>query len=150
MGESKETILQGFQARKRQKIQENFLRLMGAGVSVVAAARACKVSRAQLYRWKDSEPEFEAAWIEARTKFEAHRLEQVEDASFENAMAGSATMQKFLLQSYAPETYTERHELEIKERVLVWDLPIPKDFLDRLPPEQQALLAEQFQSVSAT
>lgn len=53
----------GIRYRRRRAA---FLRALGAGESVAAAARAARLAPGALYGWRESEPEFRRAWDAAR------------------------------------------------------------------------------------
>ena len=56
----------------------------------------------------------------------------------------SDSLTKLLLQSELPDKYTERKEIVVEERQIVWDIPIPQKFLDNLLPEQKVRLRTLF------
>lgn len=130
-----------FGGEKQAKRKADFLDMLTAGASVLMACDELNIGRTTVYKWKNSDPDFRSGWINARQDYKRKRLEILEDAAFDFATGdrkdGNATMLKHLLASYDPSTYVEKREVVVEERELVWDIPLPQRFLDRLLPEQQ-------------
>jgi hypothetical protein len=113
----------GEQRKEAQKV--GFLKFLKVTGRVNKACDELGLSRWIVYRWKDEDPEFAQAWIEAKSKAKRNRIEQLEEAAVERAMNDSDTLLRFLLQSYKPAVYRERSEVEHKGKVLIWDATKP-------------------------
>ena len=86
--------------------KEKFLRAYRTGMSVGNAARAAAVDRRTVYRWRDRDPEFAKAWLEAREGL----VEDLEMEAYKRAFKGNDRLLMFLLRSYKPVTYNERRQ----------------------------------------
>lgn len=75
---------------------EEFLRLLGSGCTVRAAAAACALDWSALYRRRKNDPEFAKAWEDAQRVSVKHLIAEAE----RRAMNGSDKLLMFLLQSY--------------------------------------------------
>ena len=108
-------------------LQVRFLNAYAIGGSVARACRACKMARANPYRWADSNPEFSDALAEAREVGVQH-LEDWALARAMDTMNPSDRLTEFLLKSLRPAVYRERvdHHLhgtvEHKKKVVLEDL----------------------------
>lgn len=99
-----------------------FLERLSQGSTVTDACKAAKISRATVYRYRDADPEFDAAWSEVHEA----STEQMEAEAFRRAVRGvqkpvyhlgkrvgsirefSDTLLIFLLKARRPDTYRER------------------------------------------
>lgn len=109
-------------SRAREPQASTFLDGLADSMSPTAAARRARVAVSEVYRWKDSDPEFGAAWLRA---YDAgtHLLE---DAANRRAFLGteepvwyqgkqvgtvrkpSDRLMELMLKARAPEKYRER------------------------------------------
>lgn len=103
-----------------------FLERLSEGATVTDAAKAAGVGRATTYRYRDSDPEFDAAWVEVHER----STEMMEAEAFRRAVKGvqkpvyhlgqrvgsvreySDTLLIFLLKARRPETYRERLSID--------------------------------------
>ena len=67
---------------KQQPIKDRFVEALRAGVSPGKAARAAGISRARAYDWRDEDPAFDRAWVEAV----AEGIDKLEDEAFRRAV----------------------------------------------------------------
>lgn len=72
--------------KKKQSKRQRFLEQLRLGWSISRAAKMSGVSRAQLYRWRDSDLKFANAWQEA----EEIGVDVLEDAAYARAVEGVA------------------------------------------------------------
>lgn len=112
---------------QQAEIKEAFLVLLAETCSVVKAARALNCERQSLYNWRREDPEFAAAWDEARKL----GIEALEDEAIRRAHEGveepvyqggklvggirrySDTLLIFMLKGNKPETYKDRTSAEV-------------------------------------
>ena len=78
------------------------------GGLVNESAHVSGVGRATLYRWRDADPEFAAAWEESVDT----GTEVLEKVAMKRAVDGSDTLLIFLLKSRRPEIYRDRAQFE--------------------------------------
>jgi AcrR family transcriptional regulator len=52
-------------SRKTEKTRQAFLKALAEGASVSKSAEAAGVARSAVYRWRDDDAAFKAAWVEA-------------------------------------------------------------------------------------
>jgi len=104
--------------------QARFLCAYAMGGSVSAAARTCKTSRANPYRWAESSPAFR----EALTVAKEYGVQRLEDWALTRAMDDmnpSDRLTEFLLKAARPEVYRERvdhrltGQIEHRKRVIL-------------------------------
>ena len=70
--------------KRKQSKRQRFLEQLQLGWSISRAAKISGVSRAQLYRWRDSDPKFAKAWQEA----EEAGVDLLEDTARQRAVDG--------------------------------------------------------------
>lgn len=108
--------------RTLQRAREKFLHTLSRGLSVTAACEAAKIGRSTVYQWRDTDPEFAAAWVEALES----GTDLLEDEARRRAYAGtdrpvfyegkqcgaireySDTLMCLLLKARRPTVYRER------------------------------------------
>jgi len=93
---------------RTDKKRAAFLKCLANGDSVQNAANVIGVSRGTVYRWKDEDKAFAAAWEEALDA----GIERLEDAAYKRALDGSDTLMIFLLKAKRPTVYADRQRLE--------------------------------------
>ena len=104
--------------------QERFLTAYSLGGSVSAAARACKTSRANPYRWAEASPAFREALTVAK-EYGVQRLEDWALSRAMDTMNPSDRLTEFLLKASRPEVYRERvdhrltGQIEHRKRVIL-------------------------------
>ena len=97
----------------RQKKQENFLKSLEGGVSVLAASKAADIDYKTIWRWRKDDEEFNnkvMAILDSRTMI-------VEDALFLNAAKGNLGAQIFYLKNRAKERWKDKIEEDINLNV---------------------------------
>ena len=82
--------------------KERLLQAHHWGATVTEAARWAGVSVATLYRWRDNDPEFSKAWLDARLTL----VDGLEREAFRRASQGSDRMLSFLLRYLSPKSIT--------------------------------------------
>jgi hypothetical protein len=70
--------------KRKESKRQRFLEQLKLGWSISRAAKISGVSRAQLYRWRDSDPRFAQAWQEA----EEIGIDLLEDTARQRAVDG--------------------------------------------------------------
>ena len=85
--------------------QDRFVEIFAMSLNVALAAQGAGVSRVSAYRERKKNPEFAAAWEDAREA----AAERLEAAAFERARNISDTLLIFLLKSHKPERYRENY-----------------------------------------
>lgn len=70
--------------KRRYRDRQRFLAALAAGMHVGAAARTIGITRQCAYQWRDSDPSFALAWVEALE----HRTDQIRSVEFKLAMEG--------------------------------------------------------------
>ena len=109
--------------------QERFLTAYSLGGSISAAARACEISRANPYRWRESSEIFEQALAIAKE----YGVQHLEDWALTRAMDTmnpSDRLTEFLLKAARPEVYRERvdhrltGQIEHRKRVILETLDV--------------------------
>lgn len=117
--ETHETPLEG------KKWRGPFLDALSQHGNVSRAIRAARVGRATVYRDRDADGEFKAAWEHARDL----GLDSLEDVANARARRDSDTLLIFLLKAHRPEKYRETTR-NINTNVQVdWD-KVPADVRD--------------------
>jgi hypothetical protein len=111
----------------KEEKQKIFLEALSSGLSVTAAVQAATpLSKMTVYRWRKSDPAFEAAWAEAleegtdKLEDEAHRraFEGVERPVYQGGVQVgsyreySDRLMEFLLKGRRPYKYRERTAIE--------------------------------------
>ena len=110
--------------------QERFLTAYALGGSISAAARACEISRANPYRWRESSEIFEQALAIAK-EYGVQHLEDWALARAMDTMNPSDRLTEFLLKAARPEVYRERvdhrltGQIEHRKRVILETLDVP-------------------------
>src|SRR5579863_6501592 len=84
--------------------RQRFCSILADGGSVTSAAQAIDVSRAALYKARDADPEFAAAWDEAIES----GTDALEDEAVRRAKNSSDTLLIFLLKARRPERFKDR------------------------------------------
>lgn len=92
-------------AEKKRKFCEALVR----GQTPDLAAQAIGINRATAYRWRDSDPNFAAAWLDARE----HKTEVVENVLYRKAVAGEAWAVCFFLRGHRPELFNRRQQIAL-------------------------------------
>jgi len=69
---------------KQQPIKDRFVEELRTGMSPGKAARTAGISRAGAYRWRNEDPAFDRAWVEAV----AEGIDKLEDEAFRRAVDG--------------------------------------------------------------
>jgi hypothetical protein len=69
---------------KQQPIKDRLIEALHSGASPGKAARAAGISRAEAYRWREEDPAFDRAWVEAV----AEGIDKLEDEAFRRAHDG--------------------------------------------------------------
>lgn len=91
-------------ARKK----EAFLAILSETCNVSEAARAAGIGRRTAYNWRESDPEFAAAWTEA----EETAVDALEQVAWDRAKLGqSDRMLEILLKAHRPERFVERRQI---------------------------------------
>ena len=75
------------------KYKELFLKQLALGRSPGGAARVVKIARATAYAWKNQDPEFDAAWVDAVET----GLDLLEDSVFERGLKEGGEDARFIL-----------------------------------------------------
>ena len=88
---------------------EEFLRLLGEGVKVRAAAASVSVSWSTFYKRRANDPVFAKRWEDAQRVKVGHLIAEAE----RRAMVGSDKLLMFLLTNYAPDKFKKASALEI-------------------------------------
>lgn len=83
--------------------QAKFLELFGFSMNVVLSAKGAGVDRQTIYRERRRNPEFAAAYEEAKQE----AIERLEADAYDRAKKASDTLLIFLLKSHKPEVYRE-------------------------------------------
>ena len=83
--------------------QDRFVEIFAMSLNVALAAQGAGVTRMSAYRERKRNPEFAAAWEDAREA----AAERLEATAFERAKSVSDTLLIFLLKSHKPERYRE-------------------------------------------
>ena len=83
--------------------QERFLWLFGQNLNVASSAAGAGVHRRTVYKERDKDPEFAAAWDDAKRE----AIERLEAAAFARAQNMSDLLLIFLLKAHRPEVYRE-------------------------------------------
>jgi hypothetical protein len=96
-------------SKQTAKRTEAFIRFIRKGSSAAEAARAIGVDRATVYRWRDADPAFKAAWLDAAETI----TEEIESALARNALAGDTVSQIFWLKAHRPDIYNRKQVVSI-------------------------------------
>lgn len=81
--------------------KERYLAERSKRLAVLKAARAARVNRAQIYRWRDADPEF----AEADTAGKEEAIDALEDSMYQRALKGDTTAGIFLLKCQRRPVY---------------------------------------------
>jgi hypothetical protein len=96
--------------RKREKPwKQRFLAALRKTCNVADSARKVRKWRNEVYRERNIDPEFAAAWDEAIDE----GVEALELKARQRAMAGSDVLTIFLLKAHRPEKYRDSSKLEV-------------------------------------
>ena len=137
---------------KQQPIKDRIVEALRAGMSPGKAARTAGISRDQAYNWRNEDPAFDRAWVEAV----AEGIDKLEDEAFRRAVDGNArtvrdkdgniisemreysdSLLTLLLKVRRPETFNRPNEVvssrldvpvslsEARERLERLGLPMP-------------------------
>lgn len=89
--------------------KERYLAQRHRRLAVTKAARAARVNRAQIYRWRAADP----AFAEADDLKREEALDELEDSLYQRGKKGDTTAAIFLLKSQRRATYGDvsRHEI---------------------------------------
>ena len=90
-------------AAHNPKWHAKFLELFGFSMNVVLSAKGAGVDRQTIYRERRRNPEFAAAYEEAKQE----AIERLEADAYDRAKKASDTLLIFLLKSHKPEVYRE-------------------------------------------
>ena len=88
---------------------EEFLRLLGEGLTVRKAAAASYLNYVTLYRRRKEDPAFAKRWEDAQRI----SIPRLETEAFRRAMLGSDKLLMFVLERRAPHLYGARQALEL-------------------------------------
>lgn len=88
-------------SEKRNIYKKAIIGALQSGNSVVSACEQLKITRKTFYEWLHKDKEFLSQYEEAIKS----RCRVLEDAMFETAIGGNATMQIFLSCNWMPEKY---------------------------------------------
>jgi hypothetical protein len=97
---------------KKEACIPKFLRVFAECGNVLAACRAAGIGRRTYYRWRATDPEFDAACRHAADD----ALDSLEEAGWQRARETSDTLLIFFLKAGRPEKYRDRATLEILMR----------------------------------
>ena len=86
--------------------QAKFLEIFGMSMNVVLSAKGAGVDRTTIYRERQRNPEFAAAYEDARQE----AIERLEAEAYKRAQNVSDTLLIFLLKSHKPDIYREQYE----------------------------------------
>jgi len=86
--------------------QSVFLELFGMSMNVVLSAKGAGVDRTTIYRERQRNPNFAAAYEDARQE----AIERLEAEAYKRAQNVSDTLLIFLLKSHKPDIYREQYE----------------------------------------
>jgi hypothetical protein len=93
----------------REEREDEFLRLMGQGCTVRAAAAAVALNFAMMYRKRNEDPAFAKRWDDAKRIRVDHLIAEAE----RRAVRGSDKLLIFLLQSYDPARFRHQSSLDL-------------------------------------
>jgi hypothetical protein len=120
--------------------RDTFLRVLAECGHVSASAEAAGIGRAALYKWRQDDPNFAAAWEEALVV----GADALEDEAKRRAMDGSDALLIFLLKGLKADRFGQKSQIDITNN-LQMDLrkmPIEELYkrLDYLRAQQDGLL----------
>jgi len=86
--------------------QTKFIQIFGMSMNVVLSAKGAGVDRTTIYRERQRNPDFAAAYEDARQE----AIERLEAEAYKRAQNVSDTLLIFLLKSHKPDIYREQYE----------------------------------------
>ncbi len=95
------------------KKKEAVIEAIAERFSIMHAAARAGVPRRTLYNWRDDDPTFDAAIIEARRA----AIDVLEGSLYERASDNDTTAAIFLLKGWEPARYRERHDVNVSGEV---------------------------------
>jgi hypothetical protein len=84
-----------------------FLDALRERYSIYHAAKTVGVGRRTIYRWRDADPDFEAAMEDAK----GDAVDALESSLYERAIKSDTVAAIFLLKGALPDKYRERREI---------------------------------------
>lgn len=96
-------------ANRTNRARASFLATLRETCNVSESARSAGVGRRTVYEWRDSDPEFAAAWADA----EEEAVDKLEQVARERALDSSDRMLEILLKAHRPEKYVDRVRSEV-------------------------------------
>lgn len=93
---------------RTDRARETFLAELRVTCNVSHSARAAGVGRRTVYDWREADPVFAEAWVDA----EEEAVDALELAARNRAIDGSDRMMEILLKAHRPEKYVERVKSE--------------------------------------
>lgn len=103
-------------------LKEKYLDILRRIGYTYHAAKMVGITPKILDRWLQEDPAFAASYKEIVEEVEKLRLNDLEAAAFQRAIARSDQLMKFLLSALDPNKYRERVEQDVKARLNVqWD-----------------------------
>ena len=106
--------------------QQQFLLALALGASVKAAAAHANVDRSTPYLWRQTDPAFAAAWLQARSS----RLEELEEAALALALegnGGNGPMLRFLISRHDAARASERPRQAVRQVAIIPPAPAQAD-----------------------
>ena len=106
--------------------KQQFLLALALGASVKAASEYANVDRSTPYLWRQTDPAFAAAWLQARSS----RLEELEEAAFTLALegnGGNGPMLRFLISRHDAARTAERPRPAVRQVTIIPPAPAQAD-----------------------
>ena len=106
--------------------KQQFLLALALGASVKAAAAHANVDRSTPYLWRQTDPAFAAAWLQARSS----RLEELEEAALALALegnGGNGPMLRFLISRHDAARASERPRAAVRRVAIIPPAPVQAD-----------------------
>lgn len=102
-----------------QRLKKAFLALYATGQPTMEAAalEGAGVDTSTIFRWRQADPLFDRAVLEAQEQVRQIRLAELEDSAFARSVRGegSAALDIFLLKNYSDGKLKDRHEITGKD-----------------------------------
>lgn len=96
------------------RAREAFIAIFSETCNVSEGARAAGVDRSTVYRWREADPRFAAAWDEA----EQVAIDSLEKVAWDRAKGGvSDRMLEILLKAHRPDKFKDRVAAEISGKI---------------------------------
>lgn len=95
-------------ADRTSRARETFLKVLAETCNVSEACRQAKIGRQTVYDWKEADPAFSAAWMDA----EETAVDKLEQVARDRAIDSSDRMLEILLKAHRPEKYVDRYRTE--------------------------------------